>query len=56
MYSGVFKEYASKYEDGELDKYRSKDKNEYFYKILATWNPDLLKFNREYIELTEEEK
>ncbi|MGI2734357.1 protein rep, partial [Bacillus cytotoxicus] len=32
------------------------DKNEYFYKILATWNPDLLKFNREYIELTEEEK
>jgi plasmid rolling circle replication initiator protein Rep len=56
VYGGMFKDYALKYENGELDKYKGKDKNEYFYKILATWNPDLLKFNREYIELTEEEK
>lgn len=56
VYSGVFKEYALKYENEELNKYKSKDKSEYFYKILVTWNPDLLKFNREYIELTEEEK
>ncbi|MDM5152494.1 protein rep [Bacillus sp. DX1.1] len=56
VYSGMFKEYALKYENGELDKYKSKDKNEYFYKIIATWNPDLLKFNREYLELTEAEK
>jgi plasmid rolling circle replication initiator protein Rep len=56
VYSGVFKEYALKYENEELDKYKSKDKSEYFYKILVIWNPDLLKFNREYIELTEEEK
>lgn len=56
VYGGMFKEYALKYESGELDKYKSKDKNEYFYKIIATWNPDLLKFNREYIELTKEEK
>lgn len=56
VYGGIFKEYASKYENGELDRYKSKDKNEYFYKIIATWNPDLLKFNREYIELTEVEK
>ncbi|MEK4504384.1 protein rep [Bacillus sp. FSL R12-0069] len=56
VYSGMFKEYALKYEKGELDKYKSKDKNEYFYKIIATWNPDLLKFNREYLELTEVEK
>jgi plasmid rolling circle replication initiator protein Rep len=56
VYSGMFKEYASKYEKGELDKYKSKDKSEYFYKIIVTWNPDLLKFNREYLELTEVEK
>lgn len=55
-FNGLFKEYASKYENGELDKYKTKDKNEYFYKLIATWNPDLLKFNREYIELTEEQK
>ncbi|WP_144511825.1 protein rep [Bacillus thuringiensis] len=55
-FNGLFKEYASKYEKGELDKYKTKDKNEYFYKLIATWNPDLLKFNREYLELTEEEK
>ncbi|MED3151491.1 protein rep, partial [Bacillus thuringiensis] len=56
VYSGMFKEYAAKYEDGELDKYKSKDKSEYFYKIIARWNSDLLKFYQEYVELTEEEK
>lgn len=56
VYSGMFKEYALKYENGELDKYKSKDKNEYFYKIIAKWNPDLLKFHQECVELTEEEK
>ncbi|EJR48171.1 hypothetical protein IIO_06654 [Bacillus cereus VD115] len=56
VYSGMLKKYASKYENGELDKYKSKDKSEYFYKIIAKWNPDLLKFNQEYVELTEEEK
>lgn len=56
VYSGMFKEYALKYENGELDKHKSKDKNEYFYKIIARWNSDLLKFHQEYVELTEEEK
>ncbi|MGH0951350.1 protein rep [Bacillus mycoides] len=56
VYGGMFKEYALKYESGELDKYKTKDKNEYFYKILVTWNSDLLKFNREYLELSEDEK
>ncbi|MEB9589492.1 protein rep, partial [Bacillus cereus] len=56
VYSGMFKEYAAKYEKGELDKYKSKDKSEYFYKIIARWNSDLLKFYQEYVELTEEEK
>ncbi|MED2991623.1 protein rep, partial [Bacillus thuringiensis] len=56
VYSGMFKDYAKKYEDGELDKYKSTDKSEYFYKIIARWNSDLLKFYQEYVELTEEEK
>jgi len=56
VYGGMFKEYALKYESGELDKYKSKDKNEYFYKIIATWSPDLLKFNREFLELSDAEK
>ncbi|AXY11599.1 replication protein (plasmid) [Bacillus thuringiensis LM1212] len=56
VYSGMFKEYALKYENGELDKYKSKDKNEYFYKIIAKWNSDLFKFHQVYVELTEEEK
>lgn len=56
VYGGMFKDYASKYESGELDKYKSKDKNEYFYKIISTWNPDLFKFNREYLELSDVEK
>ena len=56
VYSGMFKEYALKYENGELDKYKSGDKNEYFYKIIAKWNLDFLKFHQEYVELTEEEK
>lgn len=56
VYGGLCKEYAKKYENGELDKYKTKDINEYYYKLLAKWNPDLLKFNREYVELTEEEK
>ncbi|PDZ75798.1 replication protein, partial [Bacillus cereus] len=56
VYSGMFKEYALKYESGELDKYKSKDKNEYFYKLIVKWNSDLLKFHQDYVELTEEEK
>ncbi|OTW48876.1 replication protein [Bacillus thuringiensis serovar silo] len=56
VYSGMFKEYALKYENGKLDKYKSKDKNEYFYKIIAKWNSDLLRFHQDCVELTEEEK
>lgn len=55
-YGGLFKEYAKKYESGELDKQLSEDQNEYFYKLIAAWDPDLLKFNQEYQELTTDEK
>lgn len=56
VYGGLFKEYALKYENGELDKYKMKDKNEYFYKLIARWNSDLLKFHQECVELTEAEQ
>lgn len=56
VYGGLLKEYAKKYEDGELDKYKGKDENVYFYKLIASWNQDLLKFNQEYQELNELEK
>src|SRR5699024_1528345 len=56
VYGGLFKEFAKKYENGELDKYKSKDKNEYYYKLIAKWNDDLLKFNQEYEELSKTEK
>lgn len=56
VYGGLLKEYALKYEKGELDKYKGEDKNEYFYKLIASWNKDLLKFDKEYQELTEFEK
>lgn len=55
-FNGLFKEYALKYENGELNKYKTKDKNEYFYKLIARWNPDLLKFHQECVELTEAEQ
>ncbi|OQR53091.1 protein rep [Bacillus sp. CDB3] len=56
VYGGMFKEYALKYENDELDEYKTKDKNEYFYKIIARWNSDLLKFHQECVELTEAEQ
>ena len=56
VYGGLFKDYALNYENGELDKYKTKDKNEYSYKLIARWNPDLLKFHQDCVELTEEEK
>ncbi len=56
VYGGLLKEYVKKYENGELDTYKTKDQNEYFYKLLATWNKDLLKFSKDWEELSELEK
>lgn len=54
-YSGLFKEYMLKYKANELKQYMEKDKNEYFYKIMANWQADQSDFVLEYIELTKEE-
>ena len=56
VYGGLGKEYAAKYEAGELDKYKGKDNNEYYYMLLAKWNKDALRFDKEYRELTADEK
>ncbi|MFB9758325.1 protein rep [Ectobacillus funiculus] len=56
VYGGLLKEYALKYESGELDKYKGKDQNQYFYKLIAMWNKDLMKFEQEYQELTDFER
>lgn len=55
-YSGLFKEYMLKYKANELEQYMEKDKNEYFYKIMANWRADQSEFVLEYIKLTELEK
>ena len=52
-YSGLFKEYMLKYKANELEHYMEKDKNEYFYKIMANWRADQSDFVLEYIKLTE---
>lgn len=54
-YSGLFKEYMLKYKSNELEQYIEKDKNEYFYKIIANWRADQSSFVIEYINLTKEE-
>lgn len=55
-YSGLFKEYMLKYKADELQQYMEKDKNEYFYKIMANWRADQSDFMLEYIELTDLER
>lgn len=55
-FSGLFKEYMTKFKNRELDHYMVQDGNEYFYKIMARWRADQSDFVQEYIELTEEEK
>jgi len=55
-YSGLFKEYMLKYKANELERYMEKDKNEYFYKIMANWRAVQSDFVLEYVQLTEQEK
>jgi len=54
-FNGLFKEYKKKFENKELEKYFDKDKNEYFWKLLATWDNDLKKYEQLYELLNEYE-
>lgn len=55
-YSGVFKDYAKKYDDKKLESYKELDTNVYTLFIRATWNAQFLNYEEEYQELTEEIK
>jgi len=52
-FSGILKEYAQKYEDGELDEFKEKDENEYTHMLQAIWAKT--KYLTELRELTEYE-
>lgn len=54
-YSGLLKEYMLKYKSNELEQYMEKDKNKYFYKVIANWHNNQSDFVLEYIHLTEKE-
>lgn len=55
-YSGVFKEYAKKYDDKKLEDYKELDKNIYTLFIRATWNSKFLSYEEDYQLLTDELK
>lgn len=38
VYSGIFKDYAKMYENGELDEYKFKEEVKYVYLIKTSWN------------------
>ncbi len=52
-YSGVFKDYAKKYDDQRLEKYKELDKNVYTFFIRAKWNVQFLNYEEEYQKLTD---
>ena len=55
-FNGVFKEYKKKYEAGELDHYKKKDENEYFWFLSASWMKKESKYAVDYREMSAEER
>ncbi|EMW6450665.1 TPA: protein rep [Enterococcus faecium] len=55
-FNGVFKEYKKKYEAGELDHYKKKDENEYFWFLTASWMQKDANYSVAVRELTDDEK
>lgn len=53
VYSGVFKDYAKKYEQGLLDEFKKTDEAVYTHLLTALWNNS--KYEGKLRELTEEE-
>lgn len=54
-FNGVFKDYKKKFDNKELEEYFDKDENEYIWKMFATWNEELKKYEQIYELLTENE-
>ena len=52
-FNGLFKEYVKKFKDGELDKYKQKDENEYTHLLTSVWKTS--KYENVLRELTVEE-
>lgn len=52
-FNGLFKEYVKKFKDGELDKYKEKDENEYTHLLTSVWKTS--KYENVLRELTVEE-
>lgn len=55
-FNGVFKEYRKKYDAGELDHYRQKDENDYFWFLTASWMQKDANYSVAVRELTDDEK
>ncbi len=55
-FNGVFKEYKKKYEAVELDHYKKKDENEYFWFLSASWMKKESKYAVDYREMSAEER
>ncbi|WP_368028005.1 protein rep [Enterococcus faecium] len=55
-FNGVFKEYRKKYESGELDHYKKKDENDYFWFLTASWMQKDANYSVAVRELTDDEK
>lgn len=55
-FNGVFKDYKKKYEAGELDGFKQKDENEYFWFLVASWMKNDSRYAVDYRELSDDEK
>lgn len=55
-FNGVFKEYRKKYEQKELDHYKQKDDNSYYWLLYATWLKRYAKYEQEYVAMTADEQ
>lgn len=55
-YSGLFKEYSKKFDNGELDKYLEHDETDYFFLLTTTWDWTEGKYVKAYRKLTDKEK
>lgn len=55
-FNGVFKEYRKKYDAGELDHYKKKDENDYYWFLTACWMKKDSEYEVNYRRLTEDQK
>lgn len=56
VYAGIMKDFAKRYDLGELDEFKTKDNEVYVYILMAQFNFDLMRYERSYRVMTEEER